>query len=209
MTGHRVLALDIDGVLLDPERGGAGPWDSNLLEDTCVDPVVLHREFFVPYWSQVVSGALPLIPTLDAALKSIGSETRAAQLVEYWLASDFCPRTEFVHAAQTWVNLGAEIVLVSNQEPIRGDYLLRRLHQLIPFERSVLSSDIGVLKGQPEFYKRAMSTLELGAPPLLIDDSEENCAAASAADWMVVQFKVFDHDLWGRVIDFLRRSPSA
>ncbi|NUP74162.1 MAG: HAD family phosphatase [Sinomonas sp.] len=53
------------------------------------------------------------------------------------------------------------------------------------FEAFVRSHEIGVAKPDPRIFAYAEAWMRPGdAPPLLIDDSLENCAAASRAGWM-------------------------
>ncbi|WP_415853545.1 HAD family hydrolase [Sinomonas sp. G460-2] len=54
------------------------------------------------------------------------------------------------------------------------------------FECIVRSHEIGIAKPDPRIFAYADGSLSPGtAPPLLIDDSADNCAAASRAGWMV------------------------
>ncbi|WP_336853619.1 hypothetical protein [Sinomonas albida] len=54
------------------------------------------------------------------------------------------------------------------------------------FEPVVRSHEIGIAKPDPRIFAHADAQTHSGAtPPLLIDDSAENCAAAFSAGWMV------------------------
>ncbi len=64
-----ILAVDVDGVLLDPDRGGLGPWGNVLQEQLGIDRAALRDAFFVPCWQDIVIGRRPIEPALEQALE--------------------------------------------------------------------------------------------------------------------------------------------
>jgi len=56
-TGGTVLALDVDGVLLDPARGGQGRWTTALEERYGVGPDERGSAFFQRLWPAVLVGS--------------------------------------------------------------------------------------------------------------------------------------------------------
>ncbi len=40
------LALDVDGVLLDLDRGGRGPWTNEIRAEFGIEPALLHEALF-------------------------------------------------------------------------------------------------------------------------------------------------------------------
>ncbi len=63
-----VLALDVDGVLLDPDRGGRGHWSTELPDRFGISPDDLQSAFFTPFWADVVVGRRPIEDSLRIAL---------------------------------------------------------------------------------------------------------------------------------------------
>ena len=50
------LALDVDGVLLDPDRNGAGHWTNELTARFGIERAQLRESFFMNSWDDVVNG---------------------------------------------------------------------------------------------------------------------------------------------------------
>ena len=67
------LALDVDGVLLDPDRAGAGHWTTELERRHGITREQLQETFFDTYWSEILVGRRALEPALAASLTAIGS----------------------------------------------------------------------------------------------------------------------------------------
>jgi len=66
-----VLALDVDGVLLDPTAGGRGGWSAVVAARYGVDARHLQSIFFARAWADVVVGRTAIEPALAAALEEL------------------------------------------------------------------------------------------------------------------------------------------
>ena len=67
------LALDVDGVLLDPDRNGEGHWSNELAARFGIERGQLREAFFMPSCDDVVSGRQPIEDGLGDALNQIGA----------------------------------------------------------------------------------------------------------------------------------------
>jgi putative hydrolase of the HAD superfamily len=187
-----VLALDVDGVLLDPTLGGRGSWLSEVGGPLGLGPAQIQAAFFEPYWADIVIGRAPIEPALQTALESLGCPMTAGQFLDQWCAADFVPDMEVVQAAREWANRGARLVLVTNQEHRRAAFLQERLVALLPVEGMAYSAAIGFVKEDSRFFPRATDILALPLDPsavVLVDDTLTNVEAARHYGWGAIHFE--------------------
>jgi len=86
----------------------------------------------------------------------------------------------------------ARLVLVSNTNPWHLAYTRSRFAILEPFDRLVLSYEVGAVKPEARFFEAALKAAE--TPPeqcLYFDDIEENVRAAARLGIPSVQFRMF------------------
>ena len=153
-----VLALDIDGVLLDATRAGKGKWSNELALRFGVDGNALQAAFFRPYWSEVIVGSRPIEPALEAALRDLGWDLGVEEVLACWFEADCVVDHDVVDAAREWAERGATIVLATNQEHRRVEFLRARLRPLIAFDTILYSGELGAQKRHPKFFARGRRT---------------------------------------------------
>ena len=186
-----ILAVDVDGVLLDPQRGGLGPWGNALQERLGIDRGALRDAFFVPYWDEVVVGRQPIEPALEAALRSLGSSTSVDEVLECWFEADFVVDEPVVAAVRAWADQGVTVVLATNQEHRRLAFLRERLGALLPLHAVLGSAELGAVKGDARFWHAAALRLGLDQntpAPVLLDDDPTNVEVARSCGWGGVLF---------------------
>jgi HAD superfamily hydrolase (TIGR01509 family) len=185
-----LLALDVDGVLLDSQRGGRGPWQDAFGQRFGVDAGRLDDTLFAAPWADVVTGRRPVEFALAAALQELGWDMGVEAALDCWFEEDFVVDDAVLAAAADWSEQGVPIALVSNQEPRRARYLEKRLAPLLPFIGTAFSGDLGVVKSDPGFYERAERRLGLvgGAPVVFLDDTAANIDAATRHGWTGIHF---------------------
>lgn len=178
------LMMDVDGVLVTGRPGDGAPWKTDLQQDLGLCPERLHREFFVPYWSEIVTGQKPLRPVLDQALGRIAPQLSATDLIEYWFANDAGLDLRVLDDVRALRDQGVKVFLATNQENLRAQYLWNHVGLRDHADGLITSADLGVAKPEPLFFDRAM--LRTNADPsahLLIDDSQLNVKAAQSCGW--------------------------
>jgi hypothetical protein len=142
-----ILVLDVDGVILDSERGGKGRWQSVLREKHAVDPSLLDEVFFQRAWSDVILGREPIEPALARALRELDWKIDVETVLSCWFEADFEVNHEVVRAVNGWTTaFGIRMALATNQEARRARFLEMRLGPLLPFAGIVFSGALGVLK---------------------------------------------------------------
>lgn len=182
----RVLALDVDGVLLDPHRAGRGHWSIDLHARHGITPADLQRSFFDKHWHTVVTGRRPLEDALAEALSDLGVALDVSQVMNCWFESDFVLVEHAVAVAQLATTAGVSIVLATNQEHGRARYLAERFASLFPIDCVLYSADLGVQKDHAEFFHRGRRRLAASVQAnelLLVDDTQSNVESAREAGW--------------------------
>lgn len=81
------LALDVDGVLLDPERGGDGHWTNELERRHGIGRSQLRHAFFVPYWDDVVNGRRSIEVALTDALRAANVTVGVDDVLACWFST--------------------------------------------------------------------------------------------------------------------------
>jgi putative hydrolase of the HAD superfamily len=186
-----VLALDVDGVLLDPERAGRGRWQEALRETYGLDPALLDDVFFRRSWAQVIVGRESIEPALGRALVELGWNIGVEALLRCWFEADFEIDHEVVRAVNGWASSGVRVVLATNQEVRRARFLEQNLGAVLPVEGVAFSGSLGVVKSDPAFYPAAQDWLGIGnggQKIVFVDDSLDNVAAAESSGWFGVHF---------------------
>jgi putative hydrolase of the HAD superfamily len=204
-----VVALDVDGVLLDSERGGAGPWQRAMADRFGVEPSELQRTFFERSWSEVIVGRLSIEDALGSAIAQNSWPVSVDDFLDCWFEADFWPVADVVSAARSWSQRGARLVLVTSQEHRRAAYVRERLRELFPVDRMVYSAQVGHVKSEPEFFVEATRLLASseGAPPIVfVDDMPMHVEIARRSGWTAV---VYEADAWpARMEDALRTAAA-
>lgn len=183
----RILALDVDGVLLDPERAGDGHWTNDLENALGITRNQLRHAFFMTSWDDVVNGRRPIEPALAEALTAIGVDDDVEDVLAIWFEADFAPVEPAVDLARRAADAGVRVVLATNQEPRRVAFLRERLGAIVPFDDVLYSGDLGVQKHDPEFFELASERLGVDddrrGDILFVDDVEHNVVQARRAGW--------------------------
>ncbi len=187
-----VVALDVDGVLLDSERGGLGSWQLAVSDQFGVEPSELDRLFFDRWWPDVIVGRTSIEDALESAIGEAAWPVSVDALLECWFEADFWPSTDVIAAAKGWREHGARLGLVTNQEHRRAAYVEARLSELLPIDRMVYSAAIGCMKSEPEFFTeatRVLTELDGAHSIVFMDDTIGNVAVAREAGWIAVHFE--------------------
>ena len=185
-----VLALDVDGVILDPTAGGRGGWSAVVAARYGVEADDLQSIFFARAWADVIDGRKAVEPALTAALQELGWSMSAEDLLACWFEADSAVDDEVARAARSWADDGARIVLVTNQEHRRARFLQERLGAPLPISAMAYSAALGYVKTDPAFFPAACRLLAINESDhvVFVDDSVENVEAARRFGWTAVHF---------------------
>jgi putative hydrolase of the HAD superfamily len=187
-----VVALDVDGVVLDSEREGASSWQLAVADQFGVDPWELDRFFFDRWWPEVIVGRTSIEEALESVIAEADWTVSVDALLESWFEADFWPCTDVIAAGNSWSQRGARLALVTNQEHRRAAYVEARLDEMVPVDRMVYSAALGRLKSEPEFFVEATRVLtepEGVHSIVFLDDTIDNVEVARRAGWTAVHFE--------------------
>jgi putative hydrolase of the HAD superfamily len=184
------LALDVDGVLLDPDRNGAGHWSNELTARFGIERAQLRESFFMNGWDDVVNGRRSVEDGLAEALALIGTTVDVEAVLACWFDADYAPIDDTFDLARRAAAAGCRVVLATNQEHRRADYLHRRIGATLPLDGVIYSADVGYQKHDPNFFEIASERLGLSpdrrSSVVFVDDVLHNVEVARSAGWRAV-----------------------
>lgn len=174
--------VDVDGVIVHPAHPGG--WADRLEADLGLPADALQREFFAPYWNDVVLGRADLHECLAPVLARIAPHLSSQDLANYWFAHDARLDTVLLGDLARLRAAGVELHLATLQEHHRARYLWKNLGFREQFDAMHYAADLGCAKPDAAFF-RAIEDRTGFAPAdlLLIDDRISNIEGARACGW--------------------------
>lgn len=186
----RILALDVDGVLLDPDRGGAGHWTVEMERSFGLTRPQFRDAFFMRSWDDVVNGRRSVEDGVGAALADLSADVDVEEFLSVWFEADFVPIDEAIEVARRAGDSGCSVVLATNQEHRRAAFLRERLGAVMPIDDVLYSADLGVQKHEPAFFELASARLGVATDQrddvVFVDDAVHNVDQARGAGWRAV-----------------------
>ncbi|MBK5437410.1 HAD-IA family hydrolase [Pseudomonas sp. TH32] len=185
---HAIM-VDVDGVLVNGRPADGRPWASDIETDLGISNVALNREFFGPYWNDIVVGRHGLAEQLKPVLARIAPSVPHESLIAYWFESDARLNRPLLEALSQLRKTGTKVYLATNQEHLRAAYLMDRLDLALHVDGIYYSAALGSRKPDLDFFKQAAA--HSGFAPeqlLLIDDTPANVVAARQLGWNAVQW---------------------
>ena len=186
-----VVALDVDGVLVDANR------DDHWLDSVAAELDLTAADFdpwFATHWVDVVTGKR----AIEAALATFAEGFDVEGFLRRWFEASSTLNDEVVEAARSWSAAGARLVLATNQEHRRAAHLREHLGAQLPLDDVFYSADFGVGKPSAKFFGFADARLD-GARVVFIDDARANVESARAHGWHAIHYP---HDAdWREQVD--------
>lgn len=179
----KALIMDADGVTQHVSPGWLAGWAR--LGGVGLLPA-LHR---VERPTQ--DGSTELEPLLAQLLAERGLDLTVDQVIAHWCRIDLVePMLALVDRVRA---AGALTAMGTNQNPVRGRYMLDHLPYAEHFDALFHSWQIGRVKPDPAFFTHIVDAL--GIEPrqaVFVDDMAENVAGARRAGLWAVQFPPLD-----------------
>lgn len=129
---------------------------------------------------------------LRAHLTAAGHDATRAQLETFgqqWFA-DIVVNPSMAAAVRSLRAQGLTVGVLSNNVVEWEPYWHAIIEPLGPFDAVIDSCRVGVRKPDPEIFRIAENTVGAGPSQcILVDDLEENCAAARTRGWSTVHFR--------------------
>lgn len=185
----RALMVDVDGVLVCGRPGDGKNWATDLEADLGVHAGDLQREFFAPYWHDIIVGRAGLTNCLAKALAKIAPHVHCDDLISYWFETDSHIDTAVVRDLADCRAAGLQVYFATNQEHMRAAYLMDVLGLAAHADGIFYSAQMGSRKPERRFFEKI--ELRAGLNPtevLLVDDTIANINAAKDAGWKTVHW---------------------
>ena len=184
----RVIACDVDGVLVHGMTDGRYEWQDALARDFGISQDEVAA-FFSDDWDACILGEADLYDVLPPYLERWNYGGTVEDFLAFWFANDSNLDHDLIEEIG---GLGSQcrLVLATNQDRHRAAYLWNELGLSRRFERMFASSTMGVRKPEAQFWQLITDELgEVAGPDvLLIDDSEKNVAAARGFGWQAIHY---------------------
>ncbi|WP_117193019.1 HAD-IA family hydrolase [Rhizobium terrae] len=185
----KVLMVDVDGVLVHGRPADGLPFATYLERDLGLPVEVLQREFFKPYWPDIVTGREPIEPRLTDVLSRIAPHLEAETLLQYWFENDSRLDEQLLTDLAALRETGVALYLATNQEHRRAAWLLGKLGLAARFDGIFYSAKLGHRKPGLDFFRLATAETGVSPPDIgFIDDAAENIEGARLFGWNAVQW---------------------
>lgn len=179
--------VDVDGVLVCGRPSDGRPWAIALEDDLGVSVADLQREFFIPYWNEIVIGRWGLADYLKPALAKIAPHLSCDDFMAYWFENDARLNVELLGELRQQRSAGKRVYLATNQEHVRAAYLVEVLGLGRHCDGIYYSAALGCRKPDRAFFEEAATLSGFPAEQLLlVDDTPANITAARASGWNAV-----------------------
>ncbi|MCP5074040.1 MAG: HAD-IA family hydrolase [Rhodobacteraceae bacterium] len=190
MAAQKIIAWDFDGVLNNNIQDGRFVWAENFDVHTGQSRAVFVDMIFGKNLEAILTGSEDLLDRLADWAEKVGYRPGAEALMNYWFPRDMVPDIEMIAILEKWRLLGIRQVMATNNEWRRAGFIARDPVFGPLVERIFAAGPMGVCKPSPEFFSQITEQLEAGADAMiLVDDNEENVAAAQNLGWKAFHLK--------------------
>lgn len=186
----RVLMVDVDGVLVHGRPTDGLPLFTYLERDLGLQLDVLRKEFFQPYWPDIVTGKEPIEARLTAVLAEIAPHLETETLLHYWFENDSRLDLSLLQDLGELRESGVTLYLATNQEHRRAAWLMQEHGLARHFDGIFYSAKLGHKKPDQDFFR--LVTEAICASPAeiaFIDDVIENIEGARQFGWKAVHWQ--------------------
>jgi len=181
------LMIDVDGVLVNGRPRDGMPWASDIENDFGFSVEQLQREFFAPYWNDIIIGQSTLDLHLKPVLAKIAPHLPYEDFIAYWFQNDSRLNMDLLEQLDRQRRSGRRVYLATNQEHARAAHLMEVLGLGSSCDGIYYSAALGCRKPDRIFFEKVSALAGFRADQLLlIDDTPANVAAARASGWNAV-----------------------
>lgn len=184
MDKIRVVAFDVDGVLLDCQFPELLPRRLKL-DSTEIAP------FFEGPFKKCVVGAADLVEEVEPYLQTWGWDGTVDEFLDFWFESDSNTNDAALRMAKTLTKNGVKCVVASTQEAHRANYLNTEMHFSELFSGLFYSCRVGAEKPDSKFYDHVQAAVNVESSEILfLDDQARNIDGARQAGWNAEQYTI-------------------
>ena len=197
-----LIAWDFDGVLNDGFRDGRAIWADNFEADIG-HPIASFREHLSgQHFEDLVTGRRDLRQAVADWAERVGYPHGPDPVLRYWFEKDSHPVPAMLARLAQLRARGLRQVIATNNEAHRARFIEDEMGYAERVEQVFASGRMGVRKPDAGFFHHIAD--ETGVAPgriLLVDDLEENVAAARAAGWQGFHLRDIHGDALDRALD--------
>lgn len=167
------LILDADGVLINGKT-----FSERLARDYDVDRDK-EKEFFTGKFQECLVGKADLKESIAPYLASFGWKGTVDELLEYWFAEEYILNKELIAYVARLRKSGVRVVLATNQEKYRTQYMLEHMGFDGAFDKVYSSAHLGLKKPAIEFFAHVVQDMQVSKNEVLFwDDDQRNINGA-------------------------------
>jgi HAD superfamily hydrolase (TIGR01509 family) len=162
----------------------------NKLEEIHGISIEQQKEFFTSQeWSDIVIGKADLSEKLLPFLTKWNWHFGLDEFLEFWFKNDLQPIQKNLQIAKDLKKLGYKIIVATDQEKNRLDYLKKHLLDPKIFDEIIVSYDLGFSKKSTEFWTELKLRLNLEpTQTLVIDDGIKQLEKAKEVGFQTILF---------------------
>ena len=167
------LILDADGVLIHGKT-----FSERLARDYDVDRDK-EKEFFTGKFQECLVGKADLKESIAPYLTSFGWKGTVDELLDYWFAEEYILNKELIEYVGALRKAGVRVVLATNQEKYRTQYMLDHMGFDGVFDKIYSSAHLGLKKPAVEFFAHLVEDMQVDKDQVLFwDDDQRNIDGA-------------------------------
>lgn len=168
-----LLILDADGVLINGEK-----FADVLARDFQTDKAK-EKEFFTTKFQDCLVGKADLKESIAPYLSSFGWKGSVDEFLEYWFKAEHSINEKLMRYVQQLRKSGVKVVLATNQEKYRTQYMLEHMGFDGMFDKIYSSAHLGLKKPAIEFFAHVVEDMEVNKDEVLFwDDDQRNIEGA-------------------------------
>jgi len=159
-----------------------GEWFSKRYSEKFNIPIEELKDFFDNEFQECELGRKDLKEVILPYLPKWKWAGTIDELLHFWFAESYRLDDEAINLLKKNKNLGKILVLATNQEKYRVDFMKNEMGLEKVFDFVISSHETGCFKDNPEFYKQIFKLLPEIKPSeiLFFDDREKNIKAAES-----------------------------
>lgn len=178
MSDKSIILFDCDGVICPPMRF------AKVLTEEFNITFEMTREFFTQKFSPALKGQISVKDLLPSYLNEWGWRSSIDEFLRLWVDSEREPDPDMIKLVQELRTKGYRCCLATNQESNRANFMRSEMKFSEVFDDLFISSDIGFMKPEPEFYLSISERLNVVPSRLhFIDDQQHYLDAAAKQGW--------------------------
>jgi len=168
------LIFDADGVLINGES-----FSETLARDYDVDHAK-EKEFFTTKFQECLVGEADLKESVAPYLTSFGWKGSVDEFLDYWFKAGHSLDEPLMTYVKKLREAGLRVVLATNQEKYRTEYMLEHMGFADAFDKIYSSAHLGLKKPAVEFFAHVVDDLGTSKDEVLFwDDDQRNIDGAT------------------------------